>query len=83
MANEQFLIVSYIVIGLLSLGFAMLTVVWLRGSFNDLMKAVSENLSGILKKLFVAGILFPAMAGFFSVSFQEYMTFVNWKTITE
>ncbi|MBW1815002.1 MAG: hypothetical protein JRJ39_15440 [Deltaproteobacteria bacterium] len=37
MANEQFLIVSYIIIGLLSLGLAVLTYIWLRDSFSGTM----------------------------------------------
>ena len=71
MANEQFLIVSYIIIGLLSLGLAVLTYIWLRDSFSGIMKVVPEKLSIILKKLFFIGIIFPAMAGFFSVSFRS------------
>jgi len=71
MANEQFLIISYIIIGLLSLGLAVLTYILLRDSFNGIMKAVPERLSVILKKLFFLGIIFPAMAGFFSVSFRS------------
>ena len=71
MANEQFLIVSYIIIGLLSLGLAILTYTLLRDSFSGIMKVVPEKLSIILKKLFFIGIIFPAMAGFFSVSFRS------------
>ncbi|MCJ7773275.1 MAG: hypothetical protein MUP22_09100 [Desulfobacterales bacterium] len=71
MANEQFLIVLYIIIGLLSLGFAILTYIWLRGSFDEIMNAVSDRLSVILKRLFFIGIVLPAMAGFFSVSFRS------------
>lgn len=71
MANEQFLILSYIIIGLLSLVFAILTYVLLRDSFNGIMKTVPDRFSVILKKLFFIGILFPAMAGFFSVSFRS------------
>ena len=71
MANEQFLIVSYIIIGLISLGLAILTFVLLRDSFNGIMNVLPERLSIILKKLFFIGIVFPAMAGFFSVSFRS------------
>jgi len=71
MANEQFLIISYIIVGLLSLGFALLTYSLLRESFTGIMKIVPEKLSTILKKLFFIGIVFPAMAGFFSVSFRS------------
>jgi len=71
MANEQFLILSYIIIGLLSLGFAILTYIWLRDCFNCIMETIPDRLSIILKKLFFIGILFPAMAGFFSVSFRS------------
>lgn len=71
MGNEQFLIVSYILIGVLSLGFAVLAYLWLRRSFNTIMKAVPERISVVLKRLFLIGIIFPAMAGFFSVSFRS------------
>jgi hypothetical protein len=71
MANEQFLIVSYIIIGLLSLGLAILTYILLRDSFTEIMKAVPEKFSIILKRLLFIGIIFPAMAGFFSVSFRS------------
>ena len=71
MANEQFLIISYIIVGLLSLGFGILTYVWLRDSFHGIMKAVPDRFSVVLKNLFFIGILFPAMAGFFSVSFRS------------
>jgi hypothetical protein len=71
MENEHFLIISYTIIGLLSLGFAMLTYIWLRESFNGIMKVIPEKFSRILKKLFFLGIVFPAMAGFFSVSFRS------------
>jgi len=71
MANEQFLIVSYIIIGLISLGLAILTFVLLRDSFNGIMNVLPERLSIILKKLFFIGIFFSTMAGFFSVSFRS------------
>ncbi|MBW1848076.1 MAG: hypothetical protein JRJ27_13240, partial [Deltaproteobacteria bacterium] len=61
----------YIIIGLLSLGLAVLTYIWLRDSFSGIMKVVPERLSIILEKLFFIGIIFPAMAGFFSVSFRS------------
>lgn len=71
MANEQFLILSYIIVGLILLVFAILTYVLLRDSFNGIMKTVPDRFSAVLKKLFFIGILFPAMAGFFSVSFRS------------
>ena len=71
MANEQFLIVSYITIGLLSLGFSILTYIWLRESFVGIINTIPGRFSIILKRLFFIGIVFPAMAGFFSVSFRS------------
>lgn len=71
MANEQFLIVSYSIIGLLSLGSAILTYILLRESFHGIMGVISDTFSAVLKKLFFIGIVLPAMAGFFSVSFRS------------
>ena len=83
MANEQFLVFSYIIIGLFSLGFAILTYIWLRDSFQEIMKVLPDRLSIILKKLFFIGIIFPAMTGFFSVSFRSCSKQTYTKIISE
>jgi hypothetical protein len=70
MTNEQYLVVSYFIVGLLSLGFALATYLWLRHSFTAVTQAVGGNLSVILRRLFFIGIIFPALVGFLSVSFR-------------
>ncbi|MCK4881715.1 MAG: hypothetical protein KAR31_12535 [Candidatus Omnitrophica bacterium] len=72
MTNEQYLVVSYFAIGLLSFGIACITYLWLRPSFEGIVQAVRNNhFSNILKRVFRWGIILPALAGFFSVSFRS------------
>ncbi len=71
MTNEQYLLVSYFTVGLLSLGFALAVYLWLRRSFIAVTQAVGGKLSIILRRLFFIGIIFPALVGFFSVSFRS------------
>ena len=71
MTNEQYLVVSYFIVGLLSLGFALATYLWLRHSFIGVTQAVGGKLSIVLRRLFFIGIIFPALVGFFSVSFRS------------
>jgi len=71
MTNEQYLVVSYFTVGLLSLGFALATYLWFRQSFIAVTQAVGGKLSIILRRLFFIGIIFPALVGFFSVSFRS------------
>ena len=71
MTNEQYLVFSYFIVGLLSFGFAVATYLWLRHSFIGVTQAVHGKLSLILRKLFFIGIILPALVGFFSVSFRS------------
>lgn len=71
MTNEQYLIVSYFTVGLLSLGFALAAYLWLRHSFIGVTLAVRGKFSIILRRLFFIGIILPALGGFFSVSFRS------------
>ena len=71
MTNEQYLVVSYFAVGLLSFGFALATYLWLRHSFIGVMQAVRGKLSVVLRRLFFIGIILPALVGFFSVSFRS------------
>lgn len=72
MTNEQYLVISYFAVGLLSFGIAYITYLWLRPSFEGIMQAVRNNhFSNIFKRIFCWGIIFPALAGFFSVSFRS------------
>jgi hypothetical protein len=71
MTNEQYLVVSYFTVGLLSFAFALATYLLLRHSFIGVTQAVRGKLSIILRRLFFIGIILPALVGFFSVSFRS------------
>jgi len=72
MSNEQYLIVSYFVIGLTCMGLAIATFMLLWRSFAALTSAVpGGGLGRIFRKLFLVGIVLPSMAGFFSVTFRS------------
>ena len=71
MTNEQYLVVSYFTVGLLSFAFALATYLLLRHSFIGVTQAVRGKLSIILRRLFFIGIILPALFGFFSVSFRS------------
>ncbi len=71
MTNEQYLVVSYFTVGLLSFAFALATYLLLRHSFMGVTQAVRGKLSIILRRLFFIGIILPALVGFFSVSFRS------------
>jgi hypothetical protein len=72
MSNEQYLIVSYFFVGALSIVIAMAAYAFLRRPLAGLAGAFSNrNLASVLKKLFPAGLLLPALAGFLSVSYQS------------
>lgn len=72
MGNEQYLIVSYFVVGAGCLGLAVATYALLRRSFGALSAITpGGRLGGILRRLFLVGIIVPALLGFFSVSFRS------------
>ena len=72
MTNEQYLVVSYILVGIASLALGLGTYVLLRQSFLAITKLVPyEKFGLILRKLFLVGIVLPALVGFFSVSFKS------------
>jgi len=72
MTNEEYLIISYFTAGLISLGFAIFAYLYLRYGFVEIMQSVSgKHLFQIFRKLFLIGIVLPALFGFFSVSFRS------------
>jgi hypothetical protein len=72
MSNEQYLIVSYFFVGVLSILIAMAAYAFLRRPLAGLAGTFpNRNLSSVLKKLFPAGLVLPALAGFLSVSYQS------------
>jgi len=75
MSNEQYLIVSYFFVGVLSIVIAMAVYAFLRRPLAGLAGAFpNTNLAAVLKKLFPAGLVLPAMAGFLSVNYHSCHT---------
>jgi len=72
MTNERYLIVSYFFCAALSVALGTVVYLFLRRPFADIADATSRNhLRSILKRLFPIGLLFPAVLGFVSVSYQS------------
>lgn len=71
MSNERYLIVSYFFVGGLSIVIAMAAYAFLRHPLDGLARGfANRNLAAILKRLFPAGLVLPALAGFLSVSYR-------------
>jgi hypothetical protein len=70
MTNEQYLIVSYFAVAALAIACAGATWLYLRRSFGGTTQTLSDNLSRVLKAMFSAGLLLPALLGFVSVSYR-------------
>ena len=71
MTNERYLITSYFVGTALSAGLGTMVYLFLRRPFGGIVNAASgERLSSMVKRLLPWGLLFPALLGFVSVSYQ-------------
>lgn len=71
MSDERFLIVSYVLGGLASLGLAVAAFAWLRRSFGQIADALPyPEYARILKRSFPVGTILYAVAGFLSVSYM-------------
>ena len=72
MTNEHYLIVSYFACAALSVAVGLLVYLYLRRPFAALAEsAPGKHLPTILKRLFPCGLLFPALLGFLSVSYES------------
>ncbi len=72
MTNERYLIASYFVCAALSIALGILVYFYLRRPFASVADAASgKRLSSILKRLLPCGLVFPALLGFVSVSYQS------------
>ncbi len=72
MTNEEYLITSYFAVGIICIGMSVLIYALLKNSFAKTVSLYSgSKLPIILKRLFFIGILFPALMGFFSVSYRD------------
>jgi hypothetical protein len=84
MTNEQYLIISYIAVGLISFGIGVFVYLWLRNSLTGIADNLETNhFSLLLRRLFPIGIILPALAGFFSVSFRSCSKGTYQKIITD
>lgn len=72
MTNDTYLVVSYVTCAVLSIALATLVYLFLRRPFSAVVHAAPrKHLRSILKRLFPIGLLFPALLGFASVSYQS------------
>ena len=72
MTNERYLIVSYFICAALSAAQGTLVYLFLRSPFAGVADCASgRHLTSTLKRLFPIGLLFPALLGFISVSYQS------------
>lgn len=70
MTNEQYLIVSYFCIAILSLAMGLLAYLWLKAPFHLMAKALPWKAFGeLLVRLFPLGVVLPALMGFVTVSY--------------
>lgn len=72
MTNDQFLIVSYFTIAVISAALGLFVYAYLRRSFGSFVDSGgTSRLAIILKRLFPFGLVFPALLGFLSVSYYS------------
>lgn len=69
MTNENYLIVSYFIVFIISLSLGIFTYKCLKSAFEKICK--EPKLSKILNRMFPFGIIFPAIIGYMSVSFYS------------
>jgi len=71
MSDEHFLIVSYVLGGLASLGLAVAAYAWLRRPFAQIMQTLpNREHARTLQRSFPMGTILFALAGFFSVTYM-------------
>lgn len=72
MNNEQFLILSYFLVGALVLAIALAMHAYLRRPLAGIARAIPNRPLGlILRRLLALGLLLPALAGFLSVDYYS------------
>jgi hypothetical protein len=71
MTNDRYLIISYFAVAALAIAFGGATWFFLRRPFGGIVQALSNgNLSRLIRVMFPAGLFFPALLGFFAVSYR-------------
>lgn len=72
MTNEEYLIVSYFVVGVLAVVVSLSAYLWLRPTMHNMSQKLSgKYLPRILRKTLPVSLLFPALIGFCSVTFRS------------
>ena len=72
MSNEQYLIISYFFVGGLAIAITVAAYAYLRRPLAGLAKTFpNQYLASVLKRLFPAGLVLPALAGFLSVNYRS------------
>lgn len=72
MTNEEYLIVSYFLVGAVAIVVVSVAYLWLRPTVHELARNLSgRHLPRILRKVLPLSLLFPALLGFFSVTFKS------------
>jgi hypothetical protein len=72
MTNDTYLVVSYVICAALSITLGLLVYLFLRRPFVAVAEGAPwKHLRLILRRLFPIGLLFPALLGFVSVSYQS------------
>ena|ERR1041385_7061074 len=72
MTNDEYLVVSYVVCAALSLALGAIVYLFLRHPFAAVADATPrKHLRAVLRRLFPFGLLFPALLGFVSVSYES------------
>ena len=72
MTNDTYLVVSYVICAALSMALGTVVFLFLRRPFAAVVDVTpGKHLRSTLKRLFPVGLLFPALLGFVSVSYQS------------
>ena len=72
MTNEEYLVVSYFVVGAFAVLVALATYLWLRPTIHKMTQKLSgKHLPRILKKVLPLSLFFSALLGFCSVTFRS------------
>jgi hypothetical protein len=75
MTNEQYLVVSYFCVAVISGVIGLVAYYWLRAPFHQLAGTLPwKALSELLSRLFPVGLVLPAVLGFVSVSYRGCST---------
>ena len=82
MTNEQYLFVSYALVGLVTLGLGWATGRYLRGGLAGTPERLrSTHLAPLLRRVFSPSFALLALAGFFSVSYRGCQSSTTYQEI--